>query len=166
MGRFGLALKILFNGHPARKFDAARSRQSPPVTQQATPEPTRSEAVTLLAAFRRDTRCVDFVQESIDGYNDAQVGAAVRDGHCGFRDVLKRMFDLRPIIDREEDGDILAPDPASARWHLIGNMGQSSRTVSGRLLHAGWKSLRCRVPEWSGSSSDTEVVSPAEVQVS
>jgi hypothetical protein len=166
MGRLGLAFKILFNGDVARQTDVALSGQPTPVIEQAAPEPVRSEAVTLLAALQRDARFVDFIQESIDGYNDAQVGAAVRDVHHGCRDVLERMFDLKPIVDQEEDTDIQVSDPAAARWRFTGNVGQSSGTVSGRLMHAGWKLLKCRVPEWSGSSEDAGIVSPAEIQVS
>ena len=49
-------------------------------------EPLFSKAPTgpdlrVLAVLQRDGRLVDFLEEEIDGYSDAQVGAAVRDIH-------------------------------------------------------------------------------------
>src|SRR5207253_6846543 len=36
-------------------------------------------AVQLLAILQREGRLLDFLQEDVDGYADAQIGAAVRD---------------------------------------------------------------------------------------
>jgi len=169
MGRLGLAFKILFSGDAARQAAEAFFGTSAPAIEQAPPQPVapvRSEAVTLLAALQRDARFVDFIQESIEGYNDAQVGAAVRDVHRGCRDVLERMFDLQPVVNQEEESDVEVSDPAAAKWRLTGNVGQSSGAVSGKLMHSGWKSSKCNVPEWSGTATDADVVAPAEVQIS
>ena len=169
MGRLGLALRILFNGEAARQAADALSGELTPDIEKAAPDPpapVRSEAVTFLATLQRDARFVDFIQEPSDGYNDAQVGAAVRDVHRGCHDVLKRMFDLRPVVDQEEESNVQVSDPAAARWRLTGNVGQSAGSVSGKLMHAGWKSSKCQVPAWSGTSDDADVVAPAEIQVS
>lgn len=168
MGRLGLAFKILFSGDAARQAAEAVSGRSAPALEQATPQPAapvRSEAVTLLAALQRDARFVDFIKESIEGYNDAQVGAAVREIHRGCREVLERMFDLQPVVDQEEQSSVEITDPAAARWRLTGNVGQSTGTVSGTLMHSGWKTSTCNVPAWSGTSADADVVAPAEVQI-
>lgn len=171
MGRLSLALKILFNGDAARRAAEALSTTSTPALEQTSPEPpapapARSEAVTLLSALQREARFVDFIQEPIDGYSDAQVGAAVRDIHRGCRGVLDRMFDLQPVCDQPEESDVEVTDSASAQWRLTGNVGQSAGSVTGKLMHPGWKSTRCQIPEWSGSESDAELVAPAEVQLS
>ena len=47
-------------------------------------------ALQLLALLQRDGRLVDFLQEEIDAYTDAQIGAAVRDIHRGCRKVARR----------------------------------------------------------------------------
>jgi hypothetical protein len=169
MGRLGLALKILFNGDAARTAANALTASPTPVIEQTPPEPpapVRSEAITLLAALQRDARFVDFIQESLDGYNDGQVGAAVRDVHRGCHEVLDRMFDLTPVVNQEEESTVQVNDPAAGCWRLTGNVGQSAGSVSGKLMHAGWKASRCQLPEWSGTSDDASVVAPAEVQVS
>ncbi len=169
MGRLGLAFRILFNGDAARRAAEALEGAAAPAIEQAppaAPAPVRSEAVTLLAALQREARFVDFIQESIDGYNDAQVGAAVRDVHRGCRTILDRMFDLQPVCDQPEESDVEVADPAAAQWRLTGNVGQSSGAVTGKLMHPGWRSSHCQVPEWSGQPADADVVAPAEVQLS
>jgi len=169
MGRLGLALKILFNGDAARQAASALSVSSTPAIKQASPEapaPERSEAVTLLAALQRDARFVDFIQESLDGYNDGQVGAAVRDVHRGCHEVLDRMFDLKPVVDQDEESTVQVADPSAACWRLTGNVGQTADSVSGKLMHAGWKTSKCQLPEWSGTSGDADLIAPAEVQIS
>lgn len=169
MGRLSLALKILFSGEAARQAEQAVSGSSTPAIEQVPPSPpapARSDAVTLLAAFQREARFVDFIQESIDGYSDAQVGAAIRDVHRGCREVLDRMFDLQPVCDQAEESEVEVSNPAAGRWRLTGNVGQSSGAVSGRLMHPGWSTSRCQVPEWSGSTEDADVVAPAEIQLS
>ena len=169
MGRLGLALRILFNGDAARRAaDALSASPTPAIDQQPVepPAPLRSEAVTLLAALQRDARFVDFIQESIDGYSDDQVGAAVRDVHRGCHEVLARMFALTPVVAQEEESTVQVTDPAAACWRLTGNVGQTAGSISGRLMHAGWKVSKCQLPEWSGTASGTNIVAPAEVQVS
>jgi hypothetical protein len=170
MGRLGLALKILFNGEIARQMAEALTGNAPSAIEQSAPAPvpapaTRSEAVTLLAALQRDARFVDFIQEPIDGYSDAQVGAAVRDVHRGCCDVLNRMFGLQPVTDQPEDSSIEVTDSSSAQWRLTGNVGQSSGPVTGKLMHSGWKTSKCQVPDWNGSDADATVVASAEVQI-
>src|SRR5947208_2478486 len=70
----------------------------PIVSSPAPPKPARSEALTLLAALQREARFVDFIQEPLDDYSDDQVGAAVRDVHRQCRQVIERLFALRPVV--------------------------------------------------------------------
>src|SRR3990172_9259070 len=69
---------------PAARTDASR----PPMQPK---HETRSEAISLLAALQREARLVDFLQEPLEGYSDAQIGAAARDVHRECRGVLQRM---------------------------------------------------------------------------
>ena len=170
MGRIGLAFKILFNSEAAQKAADALSLGSTPAIEQAPsvpspPAPARSEAVTLLASLQRDARFVDFIQEPIDAYSDAQIGAAVRDVHRGCGEVLKRMFELQPVSEQAEDSEVDVTDPTSGKWRLTGNVGSAEGPVTGKLQHSGWKTTKCQLPEWNGSPDDASVVTPAEVQV-
>jgi hypothetical protein len=145
---------------------ATKPTPSPPPKQPPAPKPSvRNDAITLLATLQREARFVDFVQESLAGYTDAQIGAAARDVHrdCGV--VLNRLFALRPAIDQEEGAEVEIPagfDPI--RWRLTGNVG-GQPPLRGRLVHPGWEATICELPTWSGSAAAARVVAPAELEL-
>ena len=173
MGRLGLALKVLFNSEAAEQAQAALLDTGAPALQkpesepvvESEPLPARSDALTLLASLQREARFVDFIQEPIDAYSNEQVGAAVRDIHRGCMEVLQRMFAPVPVSDQPEESIVQVDDQSSAEWRLTGSVGQAEGSVSGRLMHHGWKAGKCNVPEWIGESSGTLIIAPAEVEV-
>lgn len=127
--------------------------------------PSRSEAITLLAALQREARFVDFVKEPLAGYSDAQVAAAARDIHRDCGAVLERFFGLVPIVAQQEGSPVEVPagyDPA--RYRLTGNV-TGEPPYRGRLIHPGWEATRCELPTWSGSEGSVRVVAPVEVEV-
>lgn len=127
--------------------------------------PARSEALTLLAALQREARFVDLVQESLDGYSDAQIGAASRDvlRDCG--KVLERMFSVRPLIADGEGAKVDVPAGYDAnRFRVTGNVA-GTPPFQGQLVHAGWQATHCQLPVWSGSDESALVIAPAEVEV-
>lgn len=172
MGRLGLAFKILFSGATANKVMASLSDETtklpaPEVkAKPVAPKPTRSDALMLLSVLQREARFIDFIQEPIDGYSDAQVGAAVREIHRGCHTVLGRLFAPQAIIDQEEGSAVSIEDPASGKYRLTGNVTQSSGSVSGELMHHGWQAAKCEIPKWSGGEDAIDVIASAEVQVS
>jgi hypothetical protein len=127
--------------------------------------PVRNGALTLLSALQREARFVDFIQEPIAAYSDAQIGAAVRDIHRDCGKLVARLFALEPIEPGAEGSEIDVPagfDPAQIR--LVGNVtGQPP--FRGRLAHHGWRATRLDVPEWTGSAVAVFVVAPAEVEL-
>ena len=145
---------------------AAKPTPSPPPKQPPAPKPAvRSEAITLLATLQREARFVDFVQESLAGYTDAQIGAVARDVHRDCGAVLKRLFALRPAVDKEEGAEVEIPagfDPA--RLRLTGNVA-GQPPFRGRLVHPGWEATICELPTWSGSAAAARIVAPAEVEL-
>src|SRR5689334_12156097 len=101
MKRFWLALRcffaLFFKGRlPA---EARAYLPAPPAAPAVPPAPPPSAlppappvpdgAVELLALLQREGRFVDFLEEAIDGYADAQIGAAARDIHRGCRRILE-----------------------------------------------------------------------------
>jgi hypothetical protein len=140
--------------------------KQPPAPKPASPKaPVRNEAITLLAALQREARFIDFVQESLAGYSDAQIGAAARDVHRDCGAVLQRMFALRPAVADEEGKEVEIPAGFDAsRWRLTGNVtGQPP--FRGRLVHPGWEATTCELPSWSGSAAAARIVAPAEVEL-
>ena len=69
----------------------------------------------ILAVLQRDGRLVDFLQEDIDAYSDAQIGAAVRDIHRGCRKSLHDYLTIEPIIDAAEEASGPRCPPISTR---------------------------------------------------
>lgn len=191
MGRFGLAVRAFFRvwgdaavaeqvaavlagGGAARLPAAAEAparlgapeRPAAPVAAAKPAKPAgRGEALALLEAMQREGRLVDFLQESLDGYDDAQIGAAVRDVHRGCRGVLERVFDLKPLAAEAEGASIEVPagyDPA--RYRLTGNVS-GGPPFRGVVCHAGWIAARCELPAWSGSEEARRIVAPVEVEI-
>ena len=128
-------------------------------------EPTRSDALTLLATLQREARLIDFLMEDLAGYDDAQVGAAARDVHRACAAALERMFALRPLRYQEEGADveILAgydPVQVTLTGHVTGQL-----PLRGTLVHHGWQAMRCELPAWSGQEESARVIAPAEIEV-
>jgi hypothetical protein len=118
----------------------------------------------LLALLQREGRLLDFLMEDIQAYQDAQIGAAVRDIHRQCRQVLQEHLVLAPVIDKEEEQSVTVPsgfDPAAIR--LTGQVaGQPPFT--GTLKHRGWrvKEIKLAPPP---AGQDAFVVMPAEVEL-
>ncbi len=136
---------------------AAKSSEPPP--------PKRSEALTLLAALQREARFVDFAQESLESYSDEQVGAAAREVQRDCQQVLKRMFDICPLLKAEESATVDVPAGFDAGcYRLTGNVS-GEPPYKGVLVHHGWKATACQLPTWTGSDEAALTVSPAEVEL-
>ena len=172
---FKAFFKVLFNSAVRQRVE--RALQGPAVAEQAAtpvpvtkaPEaprlPRRNDALTLLAALQREARLVDFLQEPIDTYSDAQIGAAVRDIHRDCRSVLQRLFGLQPLVDQPEGAAIEVPAGFdAARYTLTGSVtGQPP--YRGTLCHHGWLAGRCELPTWTGSHDAAMIVAAAEVEL-
>jgi hypothetical protein len=128
-------------------------------------EPARSEAITLLSILQREARLVDFLKENISAFDNAQIGAAVRDVHRDAAAVLERVFGLRPVMTEPEGSPATVAAGADAtRVRLTGNVtGQPP--FRGTLRHAGWEATKTELPQWSGSGASAKIVAPAEVEL-
>ncbi len=168
-----LFFRVLFDGAFAQRAlalfapipEVAPPPTSPPqaAALRVPRGPARSDALTLLAALQREARFVDFIQEPISEFPDAQIGSVVREIHKDCRQVLERMFHLRPVVAAAEGGPIEAPADAD-RFRLVGNVtGQPP--FRGRLVHHGWEAQTCELPAWVGGESAARVVAPAEVEL-
>jgi hypothetical protein len=168
--------KLLFNRELSDSFQQMLDgslqpkiqQQSQPAAAQPKPEPvpTRSDAISLLAALQREARLLDIVNESLDEYSDAQVGAAAREVLRDSGKVIERLFGLTPLTDVEDGSQLETPavfDPSEFR--LTGNVAGSA-PFRGSVAHHGWKATRCDVPKWSGTESAALVVAPVELEIS
>jgi hypothetical protein len=166
----GIAFKLFFKALGDRDFaaemkDKLASGAPKVLPEQAEPKgPRRTEAVELLATLQREGRLVDFLQEKIEGYSDAQIGAAVRDIHRDCGKTLSRLFAIAPLENQPEGASINLPaeiDPGAIK--LTGQVGSSAK--QGKLCHHGWKITRHDLPAWTGRDESAWVIAPAEVEV-
>jgi hypothetical protein len=179
MGRLGLAFSTFFKilgdaefaqatrqlseGKPKIESKPAEPKPKPAAVEK---RPSRSEAVTLLAALQREARLVDFLQEDLSGYDDAQVGAAVRDVHRGAQQILNRIFAIQPLRSEQEGASVDVPAGMDTGCvQLVGKV-EGQPPFQGTLNHHGWKAGRCDVPVWTGSDEASSVIAPAEVELS
>ena len=162
----GLAFKCFFKALGNREF-AGQAREwlrgvPPPLPPPPAAPKNPHEALRLLAALQRDGRLLDFLHEDIAGYDDAQVGAAVRDIHRDCRKALAKYVELVPVLDQTEGDAVAVPagfDPGAIR--LTGNV-RGEPPFRGALAHRGWKAATLNLPAELGPNG---VLAPAEVEL-
>ncbi|HWS90403.1 MAG TPA: DUF2760 domain-containing protein [Pyrinomonadaceae bacterium] len=128
-------------------------------------EESPDRAVQLLALLQREGRLVDFFSEEIAPYQDAQIGAAVRELHAGCRKALAQYVTLEPVIDGEEDRPVAVEegfDPAAVK--LVGNV-TGRPPLRGLLRHRGWRVSSINLPMLPPAGPGRKVVAPAEVEI-
>ena len=125
---------------------------------------TDSAALQLLGLMQREARFVDFIQEDVAPYTDAEIGAAARVVHEGCRKVLREHFALSPVCSEAEGSRITLQagfDAAAVR--LTGNVvGQPPFT--GTLSHRGWLVTQVRLPQLTDIQA-AKVIAQAEVEL-
>lgn len=134
-------------------------------TPAASPEPSVQPAVHVLTALQQEGRFIDFLQEDLNLYDDAQIGAAVRSIHEGCRKALGEVLDLKPIMDEGEGSTVTVKPGFDARSiRLTGNVS-GDPPFRGILRHRGWKAVRLELPKTSADQEKSRVIAPAEVEI-
>jgi Domain of unknown function (DUF2760) len=121
-------------------------------------------AFRMLALLQGRGRLVDFLQEDIAGYPDAQIGAAVRYIHQDCRKALDEYVALAPVLPEEEGGPVVVPagfNPAEVR--LVGRIS-GQPPFEGVLHHSGWRVTRISLPD-QPEGQDPSIIAPAEVEI-
>lgn len=147
---------------PEKKIPAAQSAPAPePVKLK---ESSPDAAMQLLTLLQQDGRFIDFIQEDLSGYSDADVGAAARVVHEGSKKTLNNYFELAAIRSEDEESRItLAPGFNAAEVRLTGNViGEAPFT--GTLIHKGWRISACKLPKLA-PEHDASIVAAAEVEL-
>lgn len=183
------AFRVLFDGVFAGRVWAVRDRmpelQTPVaptrdevISKPQTPAPvvvekivekvtTRvdSSALQLLAALQREGRFLDFVEEDIQSFSDADVGAAARVIHTGCRKVIRENAPLEAVRGEQEGVTVSVEagfDPAKIK--LTGDV-KGAAPYRGTLRHRGWRVRELKLPTLI-AESDARVVAPAEIELS
>ncbi|MFZ5444962.1 MAG: DUF2760 domain-containing protein [Myxococcota bacterium] len=163
-------MSILFGGELPRAELPPPSEQPklpplpPPPPPKLTPEQQHAAGLFLLGLFQREGRLLDFLQEDLSGFADADVGAAARLVHDGCRKVLTQYVPLAPVVTKREGDAMELPAGFDAnRFRLTGNV-TGAGPWKGSLKHHGWVATKVELPEVP-TTVDVKVLAPAEVEL-
>jgi hypothetical protein len=177
------AFRILFDGRFAAKVaelpvgtaasepelsaapisEAQTSREPEPSPSVAARAVAADGALQLLSLLQREGRFVDFVEQELGKFSDAEIGAAARLVHEGCRRALHahaRVVNVR----NEAEGAALTLEQPSADVKLVGNVAGSA-PFRGVLRHRGWRVEELTLPMSIGGH-DPKLVAAAELELS
>lgn len=169
--RLALAFRVLGDAELAARLTAppalpeapalAAAPAPPPAPIAAPPADDRS-ALVLLALLQREGRLVDFLEEDVAAFSDADVGAAARAVHEGCRKALREHLPVVPVRDEAEGAAVtLAAGFDAASHTLVGNA--AGPPYRGVVRHRGWRVSELRLPTLI-TGADARIVAPAEIE--
>jgi len=118
----------------------------------------------LLGVFQREGRFVDFLAEDLDLYEDAQIGATVRNIHENCNTAMKKYLSISAIINSEEDESVIIEKGFDKNQIKLQGNVIGEPPFKGILQHKGWKVKKFNLPTLS-ENEDPAILSPAEVEI-
>ncbi len=172
--------RVLLNGEYAAELRSPRALPAPEkvkelpapsrdAVQETEPKPepappSNDAALQLLALLQREGRFVDFLEEDVAGFADADIGAAARVVHSGCRKALREHVKLEPVRSEEEGVKVTLPDPLDvAAVKLTGNV-TGKGPFTGTLRHRGWRASAITLPT-AIAGHDARILAQAEVEL-
>ncbi|WP_437965439.1 DUF2760 domain-containing protein [Sorangium sp. So ce260] len=146
----------------------AAAEREPAPAPAPTPAPAAapgvSSALQLLSLLQREGRLVDFLEQDIASFGDADVGVAARMVHEGCRKALRSHAKLAPVRPEEEGAKVtLEAGYSPSEIKLIGNVSGSA-PYRGVLRHRGWRADELSLPT-PVAGHDASIIAPAEVEL-
>jgi uncharacterized protein DUF2760 len=145
---------------PTSARTVAATRPAPAAAPKA---PDHAEALHVLSLLQRDGRLIDFLAENLEGFSDAEIGAAARTVHQGCKKALDAYLELEPVYKDAEGATVTVAagfDPAAVR--LTGNV-VGTPPFQGALRHHGWRARKATFPP--PPQKDPAIIAPAEVEL-
>ncbi|MBT3877999.1 MAG: DUF2760 domain-containing protein [Candidatus Scalindua sp.] len=125
----------------------------------------QNASLQTLVVLQRKGRLVDFLQENLSEYDDAQIGAAVRSIHSGCKETLSKYIDLKPIFKDEEGKEVTVDQGFDSRAiQLTGNV-KGNPPFKGILRHRGWRAVKVQIPQLTSQEEGNNVLAPAEIEI-
>ena len=160
--------RVLFDGAFAARASAVRDTMPTPPLPQALPPRTAAGfvegALALLALLQRDGRFVDFLEQDVAAFSDADVGTAARVVHEGCRRSLRQHVTIVASCKEEEGASLeVAPGFDPNRMKLTGAVSGKG-PWQGTVKHRGWIAEKVSLPE-PMEGHDARALAPAEVEV-
>lgn len=176
-GAFAGRARLVRDAMPA--LPPAAQPKAPELSEPKTPErePERKKpelaapalagnasALQLLALLQREGRLVDFLEQDIAAFPDADVGAAARVVHEGCRKALREHATIVALREEDEGAKVTLEAGFDASLvKLVGNV-TGKGPYSGVLQHRGWKATRLELPT-PVAAHDPAILAPAEVEL-
>lgn len=170
---FGTFFRVLSDAEFAARIQRLLQvgAQSQPVADEAakaTPhlprEVSTDAALQLLSLLQRDARLIDFTEENLTGYSDADIGAAARVVHEGCRKVLRDHFTIEPVCPETEGSRITLSEGFDARAIRVTGNVVGKPPFQGSISHRGWRATEVRLPKLT-DSHDAGICAQAEVEL-
>ncbi|PCJ18656.1 MAG: hypothetical protein COB04_07010 [Gammaproteobacteria bacterium] len=121
-------------------------------------------ALQVLGLLQQEARLIDFLQEEVQHFSDAEVGAAARVVHEGAKKVLTDNFLIEPIRSEDEESHVTLDEGFNtAEVRLSGNV-VGKPPFTGLLIHRGWKVSEVKLPKVI-DGHDLTIIAPAEVEL-
>ena len=121
-------------------------------------------ALQLLALLQREGRLVDFLEQDVASFSDADVGAAARVVHDGCRKALRAHATIEPVRAEQEGARVtLAAGFDADTVKLVGAV-KGEPPYAGVLRHRGWRASKLDLPRVVGDH-DAHVLAPAELEL-
>ena len=157
--------KRFIEGAAATPATEALPKEPAALPQQAPTPPSEASAIQILSILQRKGRLIDFLQEDLSTYQDAQIGATVRSVHEGCKQALAEYVELEPIFTEEEGSPItVEPGFDAHAIRLTGNI-VGDPPFKGALRHRGWRVARLDLPKQTPAQQKQRIVAAAEVEV-
>lgn len=139
-----------------------------PVAPAPEPPPLREtstdSALQLLGLLQQEGRFVDFLQEDVSAFSDADIGGAARVVHAGCRKTLFEHLSVEPVRMEDEGVRItLAEGFNASEVRLTGNV-VGKPPFAGTLMHRGWRASTVNLPKLAEGHA-VQVLAPAEVEL-
>jgi len=147
-----------------RQREPAKLKDEPKKKEVVLREAGPDAALQLLSLLQREGRFIDFLEEDVSSFSDAQIGAAARVVHDGCRKALREHVPIEPVRSEDEGTKIkLEKGFDAARVRLTGNV-TGEPPFTGTLAHRGWKAAEVKLPKMT-EGHDATILAPAEVEV-
>ena len=172
--RLALAWRTLVDAQFAAEVARLSKGELPTPTEQAAvetktvPAPLKETspeaALQMLGLLQQEGRLLDFIEEDIAAFSDADIGAAARLVHEGCHKALRQYLTIEPVRGEGEGSRITLESGFDASAiRLTGNVvGQPPFT--GTLAHRGWRATEAKLPKLA-EGHDVKVLAPAEVEL-
>jgi len=163
------SFRVLFDGRFAARVWSVRDTPAlPPAAPAPVAAPSRSTdttaALQLLSLLQREGRLVDFLQQDIASFPDADVGVAARVVHEGCRKAVRSHVEIEPVRPEAEGARVSLEagfDADSVK--LVGDV-KGEPPYAGVVRHRGWRVTKVALPSLVGDH-DAHVLAPAEVEL-